>query len=334
MLMLSLFFFVFFLSRVACETHVWLPGDERDFVLMTLPDTQWEDADSFEQQTDWICQYKDLLRIAYVAHLGDVVDDPTGEEREWNIASASMQTLTDCGLAWSVLPGNHDLGPVTDYDTNFPASLFDASGSFPPGSGRNTYRLLTVHNAVGWSAPFLFLSIGYLPWADAGTVAWAQSIMDTYSDRQAVIFTHAAGDDCSAMVDNNIVSLLVLHCNALFVASGHSFACGGENEIAMNKAVRCPGGGFQFALTSDYQGRPDGGEGWLRYYRFTYSLTEIYSCVPPHTRRSSVSMNRRVSVALPFLSRNQQCRRPGRCKPMRDRASGHFELCTEWLCDC
>jgi hypothetical protein len=283
--MSPLFFFALFFCCVLCtETHVWLPGDSRTFTLVTLGDTQWLDGDSFEQQTDWACQCESTLRMAYVVQLGDIVDQPSGDRRMWNVASSSMQTLEDCGISWAVLPGNHDLGAVTDYDATFPASRFHATGSFPSGSGRNTYKLVTIHNADGWSVSLLFLQLGYLPAAQEGVIPWAGSVLSAYPERQAFLFTHSAGEDCSDLINNDVTALLTLHCNLLFVANGHAFECGGERVTPLARVPGCLGGGTQYVITSDYQGRADGGEGWLRYYRFTYSvLGDLVICATTYS---------------------------------------------------
>jgi len=56
------------------------PG--RDFSLIVLPDTQYYVSSKngglpamFYAQTDWIVSNRTSLNIAYVAHLGDLVED-------------------------------------------------------------------------------------------------------------------------------------------------------------------------------------------------------------------------------------------------------------------
>src|SRR5947208_754187 len=72
-----------------------LLGDGPPFSIVLLPDTQFYAASYpkyFDDQTRWIARERDNRKIAFVLHLGDIVDN-TKTEPEWQRADASLSLL-------------------------------------------------------------------------------------------------------------------------------------------------------------------------------------------------------------------------------------------------
>lgn len=123
-----------------------------DFTLVTLPDTQHysENADgkrgdTFHAQTRWIVDQRKALNIAFVSHMGDIVQngDFGGNPAEWEIADTAMRrienpqtTLLSHGIPWGAAPGNHDQNPAGDAAgaTRFFNEYFGSSSDGIPSS--------------------------------------------------------------------------------------------------------------------------------------------------------------------------------------------------------
>ena len=99
--------------------------DGPDFTLIEIPDTQYYSGSlnggapwMFSTQTRWIALQRAARNIAYVAHVGDIVqnEDYGGNPAEWIAADSCMANLEDPvatlfpeGLPFGAVPGNHDI---------------------------------------------------------------------------------------------------------------------------------------------------------------------------------------------------------------------------------
>src|SRR6266480_411326 len=100
---------------------------EGDFTLVALPDTQYYVSSlngglpaMFTSQTDWIAANSSIRNIAYVAQLGDCVQngDNGGNNAEWLEATNALYRLENPnttfmpdGIPYGVAVGNHDQSP-------------------------------------------------------------------------------------------------------------------------------------------------------------------------------------------------------------------------------
>ena len=153
-----------------------------------MPDTQFYSAnypDIYTSQTQWIVDNKNALNIAYVAHVGDIVDN-SDQTSQWQNAVTAMELLenpgttelTD-GIPYGVVPGNHD-EPTENYNNYFGVSRFQGrgyyGGGYPSGSNDNNY---TLFSAGGMD--FIVINIEYLTPA-AGVLQWADSLLKTHPE--------------------------------------------------------------------------------------------------------------------------------------------------------
>ena len=96
------------------------------FTMGVFPDTQYASAGSipashhfmnrygsepYKVQTQWLADNKKAFGLKFVVHLGDVVNNSVNEG-QWKAADAAMSILEKGGVPYSVLPGNHDMGPI------------------------------------------------------------------------------------------------------------------------------------------------------------------------------------------------------------------------------
>jgi hypothetical protein len=172
-----------------------IPPTEGSAWIVALPDTQvyaLRLPGLFDTQTAWIARTAETLHVAYVLHLGDIVNNNT--ELEWARARASMAAL-DGVVPYALVPGNHDYGPSGDASTRdtrlndyFPfeqtAQLSSFGGAYREGELDNTYHLFS---AVG--RDFVVVALEWAPRDEV--VAWANDVMDAHPDRLGILVTHA-----------------------------------------------------------------------------------------------------------------------------------------------
>lgn len=91
---------------------------KENFSIIIIPDTQYYSENFpfiFNVQTQWIVDNRDAWNIVYVAHTGDIVNNPSSIP-QWRNANRAMSILEDAvserfpnGIPYGVVPGNHDL---------------------------------------------------------------------------------------------------------------------------------------------------------------------------------------------------------------------------------
>ena len=103
------------------------------FSLIVIPDSQTLMAyspENFLGQMNWVAEYSNQLNIAYVAHVGDIVehhDDTT----EWDSAHNGFLILEELndenypeGIPYGLVPGNHDY-PTDNFNRYFGVDRFN-----------------------------------------------------------------------------------------------------------------------------------------------------------------------------------------------------------------
>lgn len=240
------------------------PLTSAPFGIIAIPDTQYyssESLDFFEEQTTWACNNRDYLGIDFVTHEGDIVNDYNTRPYEWLSAARAISILDDCSMPYSLLPGNHDTDLADGYlyyDQTFPPK---DNNTYPPGTNRNSFHLIP-------DKKLLFLSIEWL-YGDALTyrtelLAWADHVLSNHSDWTAFITSHYVASDCANSPDPYIAILMTNHCNVAMAFGGHTFMCEGQRNAQITNSC----GKTRWLLTADFQARPHGGDGWLRFYQF------------------------------------------------------------------
>ena len=139
-------------SLATTETFVPLDmpeANEYDYAFVAIPDIQYmtrQWPDRAKNAMNWLASVKDTYNIQFAMQLGDLAD--TGwVEWEYKNAYEAMNILTDAGIPWSFVPGNHDYnnsslnyenavvkekgGRVTDYlDKWFPVNNTTVTGYY------------------------------------------------------------------------------------------------------------------------------------------------------------------------------------------------------------
>ncbi|MEX1040139.1 MAG: metallophosphoesterase [Pirellulaceae bacterium] len=243
----------------------------------------------FEAHTDWIAANLKRHRIAFVSHVGDIVDK--NEPQQWEVARKCMDKLHG-KVPYGISVGNHDMtsqGDSTLFQRYFPESRFQdfpwyggsyggsPMGSQVSGNNANSYQLFS---AGGMDLLCLHLECN----APDDVLEWANEILSQHANRPAFITSHMGwgprvkpkqaeeyfsgekgrmtwhkihgkrGNTPQQMWDKCYRK----HANLVAVFSGD------QSRTHAHKA-QSPGdhGNIVHELMQDY------GSGWLRLYRFT-----------------------------------------------------------------
>lgn len=110
-------------------------ADVSSFGIAVLPDTQFYSryateetgnqfakrygSEPFLAQTRWIAANAAALRIPFVIHVGDVVDQ-SNRSQQWAVADQAMKVLEDAKVPYSIIAGNHDVASDVGFDPTKP----------------------------------------------------------------------------------------------------------------------------------------------------------------------------------------------------------------------
>lgn len=261
-----------------------------DFTLVALPDTQYYSASArrglpamFNAQTDWIIANRLAWNIAYVAHLGDIVD--TGDTlTQWRNATNALYRLENPlltglpdGIPYGVTVGNHDQAPNGDpsgdstayFNQFFGVDHFAGKSYYGGHYGTNNDNHFDLFSAGGMD--FIVIYFEYDTQANAAVLAWAKALLQTYSQRRAIVVSHYIGRAATpssfgaqgAAIYNGLKS----QPNLFLMLSGHVNGEGMREDVFAGNTVR--------TLVSDFQFRPDGGGGFLRLLRFSPAFNQV-----------------------------------------------------------
>lgn len=149
----------------------------------------------FANHITWIRENAAAQRIAFVSHVGDIVD--IDNEEQWQLAKQNLDGLFDV-VPFGLAVGNHDMksnGDATLFQRVFPAERFQKypwyGGTFASakpdevqfGNNVNSYQLFS---AGGLDFLFIHLECN----APDPVVAWADALLTKYAARRAFISTH------------------------------------------------------------------------------------------------------------------------------------------------
>jgi hypothetical protein len=170
------------------------------FSLIVIPDSQTLMAyspENFLGQMNWVAEYSNQLNIAYVAHVGDIVehhDDTT----EWDSAHNGFLILEELndenypeGIPYGLVPGNHDY-PTDNFNRYFGVDRFNEKnyygGSLLSTKNDNNYTFFS-----NGGRDFIVINLDH--WLDSEfpietKINWSDSLMKVHKDKGAIIVSH------------------------------------------------------------------------------------------------------------------------------------------------
>jgi hypothetical protein len=287
----------------------------QDFTIIALPDTQFYAQSfpaTFSAQTQWIVDNRIGRNIAFVTQLGDCTNDGNSIPGQWTNADAAFDLLenpgttglTD-GMPFGIAVGNHDQTPggtarsganegtafggaggtfggtTQYYNQTFGAFRFEGRGYFGDnydfGSPAQYSDSMDNHYEL-FSASGMDFIIFHLEWDDAdnptrqAVLSWVHTLLSTtYSDRRAILTAHYFLNTNGTFSNQGQATFNAIRDlpNVFLMLSGHL-------DQANRRAELADDGHTVHALLSDYQTRPNGGNGWLRIMTFSPANDTIH----------------------------------------------------------
>lgn len=300
------------------------------FTMVILPDTQYYNAfpgnyKHFTGQVNWIKANITSKSLAFVSHLGDIVDSGALLQNQWLAADKAFKVLDgdltkqpDGLIPYGAVPGNHDYdivyvkGTPTMYLKYFGPDRYKGRSWFLGASPNKSSMAQTF---TGGGKPYLHLAMEWRP--SDKSIHWAQEIMAKYPTLPTIIATHeyiGTGDPASfktggksdnAGGDNGAVGhfrkLVEPYPQVFLVLCGHVHGDGRRTDTtALGQKV--------YQVLADYQSDPYGGNGWMQLTDFNpaakeikftaFSATYVAGTTPGTDRAKKGSSNHKVSFDL------------------------------------
>ena len=274
-----------------------------DWSIAIIPDPQRYAANpayyaTYYAQTQWVADNAEALNIQLVLNVGDVVDEGGVKPGQFVIADTAWDTIDATGIPYLIAVGNHDYDDdcktlpkstrATDiFNSYFGPARFTSAGwwdggFYAGGKAENSYLLVTIG-----AVDYIILNLEFAP--RQAIVDWAGGLLDTYSERAAIILTHGYLSDTGAYWNNaegyNLPSgdfhegqalwneLVKLYANVFLIICGH--VTGDGNDWRVDDGDE---GNTVNQVVTNYQSpiEPNGGNGYLRVAIFRPSENAIY----------------------------------------------------------
>ena len=309
------------------------PPQEGSFCFAVLPDTQYYSEsfpNTYVSQTTWIVEQRKKRNIAAVLHLGDMTNNNSPDQ--WKNAQAGMKVLSDAGMPYCIIPGNHDYskgGSCRDRTSlmseYFPvkehASRPHWGGNYDrePDLMENNYQLVQANGRK-----FLLLGLEFGPRNDV--IRWANRVVAKHKDREVILLTHAyiyhddtrynwkkdadrqtwnphsypyAGPLKDDINDGEQLweKLVSKHENFILTLNGHVI---GDGLGRMESAT--PAGRSVPQVLVNFQMKPKGGDGWLRLVEMRKDgSAQVYDFSPTRKQRNESAQNQ-FTLQLPPIA--------------------------------
>ena len=287
----------------------------QDFTIIALPDTQFYAQSypaTFSAQTQWCVDNRLTRNIAFVTQLGDCTNDGNTIPAQWTNANAAFGLLEDSfttgltnGIPYGIAVGNHDQTPIGTarsganegtafggaggtfggttqyYNQTFGAFRFQGRGYFGdnydfgvPGQYSDS---MDNHFELFSASGMNFIAF-HLEWDDVdnptrqAVLSWVHTLLSTtYSNRRAMITSHYLLNPNGTFSNQGQATFNAIKDlpNVFLMLAGHLDQASRRTDLADD-------GHPIHTLMSDYQTRPNGGDGWLRIMTFSPASDSIH----------------------------------------------------------
>ncbi|MDY7432297.1 metallophosphoesterase [Bacillus sp. V26] len=256
-----------------------IPPAKDMYTFVWMSDTQYYAKSYphiFDKQTAWIKNNQRKLNTKYVFHTGDIVDD-SADIRQWRNADQSMRVLDNSGIPYGVLAGNHDVGhkdgSYRAFGKYFGSHRFDKRLYYGESykNNRGHYDLISSSGN-----DYIML---YMGWGITDEdIAWMNQVLKKHPDRTAVLAFHEyllVSGNRSPIGEKIFKKVVKPNPNVVMVLSGHYHS-------AMRKTDELDDDGdgkpdrLVHQMLADYQGGPEGGQGYLRLMQFDQANNVVH----------------------------------------------------------
>ena len=248
------------------------------FTILWATDTQYY-AESYhyiwDGLGDWIVEDYNKGSFDYVIHSGDIVNVADSDE-QWMVADRNLKKWDEAGIPYGVLAGNHDsIIDGIDYSYYHKWVGEDRYKNNPWYGGsmdnnRNHYDLVSFGGH-----DFIVLYLGFGLEDTPETIAWANEALQKHSDRNAILVMHAYLEysaTLSKMSQNVFDQIVTPNENVKMVMGGHYHGVATRVSELPNKDGSTR---KVLEMLADYQGGPNGGDGYVRYLTFNPSTETV-----------------------------------------------------------
>ncbi|WP_242144442.1 MULTISPECIES: lamin tail domain-containing protein [unclassified Bacillus cereus group] len=250
-----------------------------DYTFVWMSDTQYY-AESYpyiyQSQVNWIAAQKNPLNIKYVFHTGDIVEKAY-EEVQWKRADEYMKVLENGNVPYGVLAGNHDVDHKGEDYTSYSKYFGDWRFKDKPFYGesyknnRGHYDLISANGN-----DFIML---YMGWGVTDEdIQWMKKVLEKYPNRKAILSFHEyllVSGNRSPIGEKIFNEVVKPNKNVLAVLCGHYH----DSETLIDE-IDDDGDGIAdrkvYQMLADYQGGPEGGQGYMRLLQFDTTANKMY----------------------------------------------------------
>jgi hypothetical protein len=260
--------------------HVRELSDADDFTIVVLPDTQIYTIEGrnlerfFHDQTQWVRDNRERYNIVGVIHNGDMINNEP-QLYQWEVASAAMARLEapesglPDGVPYNTNVGNHDNKLVGDnrvvnttrWNQFFGVDRFAGRAYYGGGRANRNDDSWVTFSAGGMD--FLVVSLMYDLDMDPAALAWARSIFQMHPKHFGILNTHyllGSGGNFgpqARLIFEGLKDLPNLH----LMTGGHISAESRRVDMIEGRPIH--------SMLADFQGRDQGGAGFLRIWEFS-----------------------------------------------------------------
>ncbi len=264
--------------NVLVQDEIPSSPDEYDYTFVWMSDTQYYSESYpyiFEKQTNWIAEKQEEMKIKYVFHTGDLVDESDKPE-QWQYADQYMKVLDDNNIPYGVLAGNHDVDQLsndyTEYYKWFGEDRFAEKDYYGDSykNNRGHYDLISANGND-------FIMV-YMGWGvEAEDLQWMNQVLSEYPDRKAILNFHEyllVSGNRSPIGETIYKEVVEKNPNVIAVLSGHYH----DSETLVSE-IDDNGDGVAdrevYQMLGDYQGGPEGGQGYMKLLHFDQDNNRI-----------------------------------------------------------
>ncbi|MBX7192129.1 MAG: metallophosphoesterase [Sandaracinaceae bacterium] len=283
-------------SEYDVRVHVRELTEDDDFAIVVLPDTQYYTTGPsaahpdraihfYEDQTRWIMAERARYRIAAVIHNGDIVDDGRVAS-QWAVADRAMAVLEEPsdelpdGMPYALGVGNHEQreASLASYNRTFGVDRF-AGRAYYGGHYDDTNNDSWIRFQAN-GLDFVVVNFRYDTAQDPAITAWGRRVLESHPEAFGIVNSHFIVDSSGqfgpqgqAIYDalRSVQNLQLMTCGHVADEERRSDTYGGHRIDSM---------------LADFQGRAEGGGGFLRVWEFSPANDELtvrtYS--PSHDR--------------------------------------------------
>ncbi|WP_226669275.1 lamin tail domain-containing protein [Metabacillus litoralis] len=264
--------------NVLIQDEIPSTPNEYDYTFVWMSDTQYYSESYpyiFERQTNWIAEKQEELKIKYVFHTGDLVDN-FDQQQEWKYADEYMKVLDDNNVPYGVLAGNHDVNQLsndyTEYYKRFGADRFEDKPYYGETykNNRGHYDLISENGND-------FIMV-YMGWGiQDEDLEWIDDVLKQYPDRKAILSFHEyllVSGNRSPLGNKIYEKVVEPNENVIAVLSGHYHdsetlisEIDDDNDGVTDRKV--------YQMLGDYQGGPEGGQGYMKLLHFDQDNNRI-----------------------------------------------------------